>query len=67
MLYVNDLITLCPGAKNVLLADDTTILIGGTNIAHLIKFSSVIYYDYSYWFADNKLALNCKELLHTFS
>ena len=46
LLYVNDLIALCPGAKYVLFADNTTILIGASNITHLIEFLTVIYSGY---------------------
>jgi hypothetical protein len=61
LIYVNDIFNVCTSVKCVLFADDTTILVSCDNIDSLINLSTSIFTNFSIWFTDNQLALNCKK------
>lgn len=61
LIYANDIFYLCPEAKCVLFADDSTILTSNDDIESLVSQSCDIYTKFSVWFADNRLALNSKK------
>ena len=68
LIYVNDIFNVCSNilVKCVLFADDTTILVSGDNVKLLIDYASQVFAEFSSWFIDNRLALNCKKTNYVF-
>ena len=67
LLYVNDMVKAAKGLDFVLFADDTNIFIEGKNSDELVKRVKEGLEGISRWFQCNRLTLNLKKTVYSFS